>query len=77
MGTCHLDFVSGLPRTQNGHDTIWLIVNHLTKSAYFLSVNIKYFLEKFSTLYLDEIVRLYGVSVGMVFDRDPRFVSLI
>ena len=51
-----MDFVSGLPRTQKGHDAIWVIVDHLTKSDHFLSVNMKYSLEKLAQFYLDEII---------------------
>nr|XP_027090339.1 uncharacterized protein LOC113711372 [Coffea arabica] len=70
-----MDFVSGLPRTQKGHDAIWVIVDRLTKSAHFLPVNMKYSLEKLAQLYMDEIVRLHGVPVSIVSDRDPCFVS--
>ena len=70
-----MDFVSGLPRTQKGHDAIWVIVDRLTKSAHFLTVNMKYTLEKLAQLYMDEIIRLHGIPVSIVSDRDPRFVS--
>ena len=70
-----MDFVSGLPRTQKGHDAVWVIVDRLTKSAHFLPVNMKYSMEKLAQLYMDEIVRLHGVPVSIVSDRDPRFVS--
>ena len=70
-----MDFVSGLPKTQKRHDAICIVVDRLTKSAHFLLVNMKYFLEKLVTLYLDEIMRLHGVPVGIVSDRDSRFVS--
>ena len=70
-----MDFMSGLPRTQKGYDAIWMIVNHLTRTTYFLPINMKYPLEKLATLYLDEIVRLHGVPVSIVSDRDPTFVS--
>ncbi|XP_071920667.1 uncharacterized protein [Coffea arabica] len=70
-----MDFVSGLPRTQKGHDAVWVIVDRLTKSAHFLPVNMKYSMEKLAQLYMDEIVRLHGIPVSIVSDRDPRFVS--
>ncbi|XP_027088594.1 uncharacterized protein [Coffea arabica] len=69
------DFNLGLPRIQGGHDAVWVIVDRLTKSAHFLPVNMKYSLEKLVKLYIDEIVRLHGVPVSIVSDRDPRFVS--
>ena len=70
-----MDFVLGLPRTQRDHDAIWVIVDRLTKSAHFLPINMKYPLEKLAKLYLDEIIRLHGIPVSIVSDRDPRFVS--
>ena len=70
-----MDFVSGLPRTQKGHDAVWVIVDRLTKSAHFLPINMRYSLEKLAQLYMDEIVRLHGIPVNFVSDRDPRFVS--
>jgi len=50
-------------------------VDRLTKSAYFLPINIKYSLEKLTKLYIKEIVRLHGVPTSIVSDRDPRFTS--
>ena len=70
-----MNFVSGLPRTQKGHDAVWVIVGRLTKSAHFLPINTRYSLEKLAQLYMDEIVRLYGIPVSIVSDRDPWFVS--
>ena len=70
-----MDFVTRLPRTQSQHDAIWVIVDRLTKSAYFLPVNVEDSLEKLAQLYVDEIVRLHGVPVSIVSDRDPRFTS--
>jgi hypothetical protein len=64
-----------LPRTQARYDTIWVIVNRLTKAAYFISVKVKYSLEKLTELYLHEIVRLHGVPKSIVSDRDPHFTS--
>ena len=70
-----MDFVTGLPRTQRQHDAIWVIVDRLTKSAHFLPINVEDSLEKLAQLYMDEIVRLHGVPVSIVSDRDPRFTS--
>ena len=70
-----MDFVTGLPRTQRQHDSIWMIVDRLTKSAHFLLVNVEDSLEKLAHLYVDEIARLHGVPVSIVSDRDPRFTS--
>ena len=70
-----MDFVTGLPRTQRQHDAIWVIVDLLTKSAHFLPSNVEDSLEKLAKLYVDEIVRLHGVLVSIVSDRDPRLTS--
>ena len=70
-----MDFVRGLPRTQRQHDAIWVIVDRLTKSTHFLPINVEDSLEKLAKLYVDEIVRLHGVPVSIVSDRDPRFIS--
>ncbi|WRX21064.1 Integrase zinc-binding domain - like 10 [Theobroma cacao] len=70
-----MDFVLGLPRTQRGKDAIWVIVDRLTKFAHFLAVHSTYSIEKLAQLYIDEIVRLHGVPVSIVSDRDPRFTS--
>ena len=70
-----MDFVTTLPRTQRQHDAIWVIVDRLTKSAHFLQVNVEDSLERLAQLYMDDIVRLHGVPVSIVSDRDPRFTS--
>ena len=70
-----MDFVTGLPKTQRGHDAIWVIVDRLTKSAHFIATNNTYSLEKYARLFVDEIVRLHGAPVSIVSDRDPRFTS--
>jgi len=70
-----MDFMVGLPRTPKGLDSIWVIVDRLTKSAYFILINIIYSLESLTSLYISEIVRLHGVPFSIVFDRDPIFTS--
>ena len=70
-----MEFVIHLPRTQQRHDAIWMIVDRLTKSAHFLAVRMTFSLEIFLRLYIREIVRLYGVPVSIVSDRDPRFTT--
>jgi hypothetical protein len=70
-----MDFLFGLPRTQNGHDGVWVIVDRLTKTARFLPIKATYSLSKLAKLYVDEIVSLYGAPVSIVSDRDPRFTS--
>ena len=70
-----MDFVTHLPQTLQGHDAVWVIVDRLTKLAHFLAVWITFTLERFCWLYIREIVRLHGVPVSIVSDRDPRFTA--
>ena len=70
-----MDFVSGLPLTKKKHDSVWVIVDRLTKSAHFLPVRTNYSLDKLAEIYIDEIVRLHGVPISIISDRDPRFTS--
>ena len=51
---------------------MWVIVDRLTKSAYFLAMQMTFTLEEFCQVYICEIVRLHGVPVSIVLDRDPR-----
>ncbi|GKB69772.1 putative reverse transcriptase domain-containing protein [Tanacetum coccineum] len=67
-----MDFVSVLPRTPSGYDSIWVIVDRLTKSAHFLSIKKTDSIEKLSQLYLKEIV---CVPVTIISDRDSHFAS--
>ena len=61
-----MDFVTHLPRTPQRHDTIWVIVDRLTKLAHFLAVRMTFALEIFCWLFIREIVRLHGVPVSIV-----------
>ena len=70
-----MDFVTGLPRTKTDHDAIWVIVDRLTKSAHFLHVSMKNLVEALGRLYVKEIVKLHGIPVSIVSDRDARFTS--
>ena len=70
-----MDFVTHLPWTLQGHDAVWVIVDRLPKSAHFLAVRMTFTLERFCRLYIREVVRLHGVPVSIVSDRDPRFTA--
>ena len=70
-----MDYIVELPRTKANHDSIWVIVDRLTKSAHFLPMNERFSLDKLVHMYLKEIVVRYGVPVSIVSDRDPRFNS--
>nr|GEV37740.1 hypothetical protein [Tanacetum cinerariifolium] len=64
-----------LPRSSNGYDTNWVIVDRLTKSAYFLAIREYYKMEKLARFYIDEIVAGHGVPVSIISDHDGRFTS--
>ncbi|GJY68626.1 putative reverse transcriptase domain-containing protein [Tanacetum coccineum] len=70
-----MDFITKLPRSKSGHDTIWVIVDRLTKSAHFLAIREDYSTEKLAKIYVDEIVVRHGVPVSIISDRDGRFTS--
>ena len=69
------DFVTYFPQTPRRHDFVWLIVDRLTKSAHFITVRMTFTLEEFFRLYIREIIRLHGVSISIVSNRDPRFTT--
>ena len=58
-----MDFVVGIPRCRSGHDTIWVIVDRLTKSAHFLPIRNSYSLDKLAQLYVREIIRLHSTRL--------------
>ena len=70
-----MDFITGLPRTCGQHDSIWVIVDRMTKSSLFLAVKTTYSVEDYAKLYLTEIVRLHGVPLSIVSDRGHQFTS--
>ena len=56
---------------------MWVVMDRLTKSAHFLVAQMFFTLEDFDRLYIREIVRLHGVPVSIVLDRDPRFIAYL
>ena len=70
-----MDFVVGLPRTQKRHDSIWVIVDRLTKAAHFIPVRTNYGGEKLAKLYVENIVKLHGVPSRIISDRGTQFTS--
>jgi hypothetical protein len=70
-----MDFIVGLPRTAKGYDSIWVIVDRLTKIAHFLPVRVKYTVATYAELYIARILSLHGVLKTIVSDRGPQFVS--
>ena len=70
-----MDFITKLPKTSNGHDTIWVIIDHLTKSAHFFLIRETDSMETLTRLYLKEIVSQHGVPISIISDHDTRFTS--
>ncbi|GJW27691.1 putative reverse transcriptase domain-containing protein [Tanacetum coccineum] len=70
-----MDFVTKLPKSSQGYDTIWVIVDRLTKSAIFVPMRETNPLEKLAMMYLKEVVTRHGIPVSIICDRDPRFAS--
>jgi hypothetical protein len=70
-----MDFITGLPRTAKGHDSIWVIVDCLTKTAHFLLVGTRYTASQYAKVYFDHIVALHGVSLTIICDRGAVFMS--
>ncbi|GJY24030.1 putative reverse transcriptase domain-containing protein [Tanacetum coccineum] len=70
-----IDFVTKLPKTTTSQDTIWVIVNRLTKSAHFLPMREDDTLEKLTRQYLKEVVSKHRVPVSIISDRDGKFTS--
>jgi transposase InsO family protein len=70
-----MDFITKLPRTPSGYDTIWAIVDRLTKSAHFLLIKETDKMEKLTRIYLKETVSRNGVPISIVSYRDSRFMS--
>ena len=71
----NMDFVTGLPRTHHQHDSVWVIIDRMTKSAYFLPVRTSYSTEDYAKLYIRELVRLHGVPLSIISDRGTQFTS--
>jgi hypothetical protein len=72
-----MDFVIGLPRTQKGNDSIWVIIDRLTKVAHFIPVKTTFGGATLARIYLKEIVRLHGIPRKIVSDRGTQFTSKI
>jgi hypothetical protein len=70
-----MDFVVGLPKTVKGFDSIWVIIDRLTKTAHFLPIKVKYTVSTYTELYIARILSLHGVPKTIVSDRGPQFVS--
>ncbi|GKB88986.1 putative reverse transcriptase domain-containing protein [Tanacetum coccineum] len=70
-----VDFITKLPKTSNGHDTLWVIVDRLTKSAHFIPTRETDSMETLTRLYIKEIVSRHGVPISIISDCDSHFTS--
>jgi transposase InsO family protein len=70
-----MDFIAGLPRTQAGYDSIWVIVDHVTKVAHFIPIKTTYSGAKLEELYMLRIMCLHGVPKKIVSNRGSQFTS--
>ncbi|KAI3797508.1 hypothetical protein L1987_32765 [Smallanthus sonchifolius] len=70
-----MDFITKLPQTSRGHDSIWVIIDRLAKSAHFIPIREDYRVEKLARIYIDEIVSRHGVPLNNISDGDGRFTS--
>ena len=71
----NIDFVIGLHRTQKSYDSIWVVVDRLTKSALFISVKSTYSAEDFARIFIDEIVCRHGILLSIILDQGTQFTS--
>jgi transposase InsO family protein len=70
-----MDFIVGLPRTAKGFDSIWVVIDRLTKIAHFLLVKTYYSIITYAQIYIARILSLHGIPKTIVSDREPQFVS--
>jgi hypothetical protein len=70
-----MDFITGLPRTRSGYDSIWVVVDRLAKVAHFITVKTTYTSAKLAKIYMTRIVCLHGVPRSIVSDRETQFTS--
>ena len=73
MGGYFYGFVTELPRGKKGNDAIWVVVDRLIKSVLFLPMKMTDSVDKLTKLCVNEVIRLHGVPVSIISDRDPRF----
>ena len=70
-----MDFITKLPKTSSGCDTIWVIVDRLTKSIHFLAIKETDKMERLTRIYIKEVFSWHGVPISIISDRDARFTS--
>jgi hypothetical protein len=72
----NVDFIMGLPMTASKFDSIWVIVDRLSKSVHFIPVNTTYRVEKYAEIYITWVLCLHGVPKTIIFDQGSEFVAL-
>lgn len=70
-----MDFMTSFPKISKGRDSIWIVLDRLTKLAYFILIKIRYPLQKLAKVYIKKIVNLHGIHSSIDSDRDLRFTS--
>jgi hypothetical protein len=70
-----MDFIVGLPPTHKNFDSIWVVVDRLTKSTHFIPVKIDYRPHEYAELYFSQIVRLHGVPRTIISNKGPQFTT--
>jgi hypothetical protein len=70
-----MNFIVGLPLTARKKDSIWVIVDRLTKTAHFIAVHTTYSVQQYAELYIDQIVRLHGIPKTIISNRQTQFVA--
>jgi hypothetical protein len=70
-----MDFIMGLPHTSRGYNSIWVILDRLTKSAHFIPISTAYRVRQYAELYLSHIVHYHGILKTIIFDRGSIFVA--
>jgi hypothetical protein len=71
-----MDFIVGLPLTTRKKDSIWVIVDILTKTTHFIAVHTTYSVQQYAEIYMDKTVRLHGIPKTIISDRGTQFVPL-
>ena len=71
----NMDFMMSFPRTHHQHDSVWVIVERITKSAHFLLVHTSYFTKDYAKLYIKKLVKLHGILLFIISDKGTQFTS--
>jgi transposase InsO family protein len=72
---CYKTFIVGLPLIARKKDSIWVIVDRITKTAHFITVHTTYLVQDYAEIYMDQIVRLHGIPKTIISDRGTPFVA--